>query len=261
MKYFASLTLPTGFGAPDATDPGSVDLHLEGGWVPELSEQQRRVGFNGTKVENLNRTSAFGRIGLTVGLPAGFSVGLGWVPSIEMDGVEANLLALSVGRSIWERDPWRLGLRLLGQIGTLEGDITCSRADVAGGSDPQLNPFGCEAPSSDQVDIQSLGAELSAAVRIGLDDNFELFGSLALVSHDLEFQVNARYSGIADRTLLLTDGTTTALTAGLNYFPAERWRVGGEIFYSPLDVTRPPAGSSQNDALWNLRVIGSYRIR
>ena len=261
MKYFASLTLPTGFGAPRADDPGSVELLLEGGSVPSLSEAERRVGFNGTKVEDINRTSVVGRLGATFALPAAFSLGVSWMPPLELDGVEANLLGLSLGRPVWDRDPWRVGLRLLGQAGTIEGDITCSRADVAGGDDPALNPFRCEEPSSDEMEIRSLGVELSASVQVGRDGSFEPFGSFAVVAHDLEFQIDAVHSGILDRTLLLTDGNTTAFTVGVNYFPADRWRLAGEIFYAPLDVNRPLASGSESDDLWNLRILGSYRIR
>ena len=55
MKYFASLALFTGMGVPEAMGPGKISIGFEGGIVPQLSEEQRRVGFDGAKVEDLNK--------------------------------------------------------------------------------------------------------------------------------------------------------------------------------------------------------------
>ena len=49
--------------------PWSVELGLESGWIPSLDAGQRRIGFNGTKEENVNRTPAYARPRVLVGLP------------------------------------------------------------------------------------------------------------------------------------------------------------------------------------------------
>ncbi|MEE8278611.1 MAG: hypothetical protein V3R89_07825, partial [Thermoanaerobaculia bacterium] len=46
MKYFTSVTLFTGMGVPRRMEPGSVEVGLEAGWVPTLSDRERTVGFN-----------------------------------------------------------------------------------------------------------------------------------------------------------------------------------------------------------------------
>ena len=76
-----------------------------------------------------------------------------------------------------------------------------------------------------------------------------------------DFQVNARYSGLNDRTLLLADGFTVSFTGGVSYAVTERFSISGEVFYSPLDVIRPPSTTSQNDGLFNIRSLITYRIR
>jgi hypothetical protein len=58
-----------------------------------------------------------------------------------------------------------------------------------------------------------------------------------------------------------SDGTTYAASAGLTFKPHEKWTWVGEAFYTPLDVLRPGANSEQNDPLFNLRTMLSYRIR
>ena len=64
-----------------------------------------------------------------------------------------------------------------------------------------------------------------------------------------------------DRTVLLTDGFTVSFTAGLAYVLTDRLSLSGEVFYSPLSVVRPPNASSQNDGLFNVRSLVTYRIR
>lgn len=257
MKYFASVALPTGLGAPEALPAGRVELTLEGANVPQLSVAERRVGFDGTKVEDLNKTEFFGRPRLLVGLPARWSLEVSYLPPIELSGVEPEIFALAVARPFWERGNGRLGLRAAGQYATFEGDFTCSADELAGGP----NPFDCEAPSSDTSTSRSVSVELSAATRLGSDDRWEPYGALIGTHMDLDFQVDARYAGLIDRTRLHTDGETLALAVGVGVRPAERWRGGLELFWSRLDVVRPPSTSREHDDLLNLRASLRYRVR
>ncbi|MEE8138878.1 MAG: hypothetical protein V3T81_08450 [Thermoanaerobaculia bacterium] len=261
MKYFTSVTLFTGMGVPRRMEPGSVEVGLEAGWVPTLSDRERTVGFSGTKTEELNRTSLFGRPRVQVGLPHGLSLTLSWVPPIEMSGVEPNLLAAALGRPLHDSDRWRLGLRVYAQYGTLEGDLTCSEGDVAGGDDPARNPFRCEVPSDDEMTLRSGSLEVSAAFPIGDRDQFEPYVALAGHYMDLDFQVNARYSGIIDHTLLLTDGVTASLTGGVRYTVSDRIGLSGEVFFTQLDVVRPPETRSRSEDLVNVRALVTYRVR
>jgi hypothetical protein len=260
MKYYASLNLLTGLGAPRAVEPGRIDLELEGAWVPSLSEAERTVGFNGTKTEDLNRTSVFVRPAVTIGLPKKLSLRLTWVPPIEAFGVEPNLLAVALGRPVHQARTWRLGLRGYAQHGTLEADFTCPEDVVAAGDNPELNPFNCVEPSNDEHQITTLGLEISWAKEPRAYGRWEPHVGLSVNYMDLEFQVDARHSGIVDRTRLVTDGVTVALTAGVTYHAGERWKLVGEAFYSPLEVTRPPSTSTANEGLFNIRALVSYKI-
>lgn len=263
MAYFSSVALLTGFGPPERLAPGAVELGLEGGWVPSLSERQRRVGFGGTKVEDLNRTDVFGRVRATVGLPGGFSATAAWVPPVELDDVETELYSLAIGRPLWEGSRWRTGWRLHGQTGTVEGPITCTAGDVAGGNDPEANPFGCQAPSNDEATLTYYGVELSAArvTRSG----FEPYLAASLNRFDNEFQVDALVFSIRDRTLLLSEGETWSLAAGGILPLGTRGRLAGEVLYTPLDVVRLDDDfeplPEETDELVNARVMFTWRLR
>lgn len=266
LKYFSGATLFTGLGVPERRPAGSVELGLEAGWIPSLSEEERRVGFNGTKVEDLNKTPVFARPRLTVGLPAAFSLTLGYVPPVEVGGARPNLVSLALGRPLVERQgkgnrAWRLGFRVFGQTGEIEADITCDRGAVEAGDDPVGNPFQCEEPSHDRVKLRYLGFDLGGSFEAGTAGRLEPYGSVLVSFLDPEMQVNARYSGLIDRTLQVTEGTLYALTVGARYAVSDAAGLVAEAFYSPLTIVRQPGGEKENQDFFNIRVLVSYRVR
>jgi hypothetical protein len=260
MKYYASLALPTAVGAPEPRAAGEVVLGVEGGAVPQLSDAERRIGFDGTKVEDVNKTRVFGRLRASVGLGKGAAVELAYTPPIEVGGATPNILAVALERPLVLAPSWRLGLRGYGQVGTIRADITCSADEVAAGDDAQRNPFRCVKPSEDESRQKIAGLE----VIVGYDgaSGLKPYAGFALSYMDLEFDVNAVYSGgrVEDRTVQLTSGTTVSATAGLTYEVGGRLRVTAELFYSWLSVVRPPSTASANEGFLNGRVLVSYRV-
>lgn len=261
MKYYASLALLTSMGAPETRAAGAIDLGFEGSYVPQMSDAERRIGFNGTKLEDVNKTSFFGRIRGSVGLGKGVALELGWTPPVLVGGAKPNIFALALGRPFALSETWRLGVRGYGQLGTIEADITCSADEAAAGDDLQQNPFQCVEPSQDESRQKVIGLELVA----GYDgeSRFKPYLGLGVNYMDLEFQVSAIYAGglVEDHNLQLTSGTTLSATAGLTFEAGERWRVTGELFYSWLGITRPPSTTSANEGFFNGRVFVSYRVR
>lgn len=259
MKYFTSVTLFSSMGVRELT-PGSFELGFEGGFIPTLDEDQQRVGFNGTKLEDLNKTSFFGRPRLSIGLPNRFFLEVGYVPPVRVGGVKPNLFALAVGRPVALNDSWKLGLRFHSQFGTLEGDITCDAETASAGNDPARNPYNCVEPSNDAHRQRTFGGEAVAAFAPEISRLRPYIG-VSFNYMDLEFQTNARVGDFLDQTLQMTDGTTVALTGGLDIAATEALSVRGELFYSWLSVTRPPSSSTANDGLFNVRFLVSYRLR
>ncbi|MEK6596483.1 MAG: hypothetical protein AABZ18_08210, partial [Pseudomonadota bacterium] len=110
MNYFTSATLLSGFSAPRSRALGSVEVGAELDWVPQLSSEQRRVGFNGTKEEDLNKAPIFGRPRITLGLPGRFALTLSYVPPIRIFGFKPNLFAFALERPLYERDALTIGM-------------------------------------------------------------------------------------------------------------------------------------------------------
>ncbi len=261
MKLFTSASLMTSLGPVEKRPAGELVLGFEAIVIPHLDQEQRTVGFGGRKEEELNRLPLWGRLRLDWGLGRGYSLSFGATPPLEVDGVEAGLLSLAVEKHLVERGRWRLGARAYGQTGSVKGDLTC-----AGGGAESFPPgspenlFGCEEPSSDEVTMDYLGLELVAGYRFAGRRNAALHFGVAWSFLDMEFQVDALTFGVRDRTLLRADGDTVSWTAGLSWDLGRRGRVGAELFYSALDVTR--LGQSQeNDPLLNVRAIYRLKVR
>ncbi len=259
MKYYTSLSLFTGMDVPRYRRAGEVDLALEGGQVPQLSEDQRRVGFDGTKVEDVNKTRVFGRLRGSVGVGTDLTLEVGYTPPLKVGGARPNLLALALGRP-FDLSSFRLGVRGFGQVGAIDADITCSAGEVAAGADPQRNPFDCVAPSEDRSHQKVAGLELT----VGYEGfkHLEPHIGVALDYMDLQFDINALYSGglVSDHETERTSGTTVSATAGVTFEISRRLRLGAELFYSWLSVVRPPATAAVNDGLLNVRFLVSYRV-
>jgi opacity protein-like surface antigen len=260
MKYYASLALLTGMGAPHALGAGELELGLEGGYVPQLNGAERRIGFHGTKLEDVNKTSFFGRVRGSVGVGGAMALELAYTPPIEKGGAKPNILALALSRPFKLSDGIWLGVRGYGQIGTIEADVTCSADEVAAGDNALANPFQCVEPSRDESRQKLIGLELA----FGYDarSRFKPYVGLGANYLDLEFHIDALYSGglVEDHGVLLTSGTTFSATAGLSYAASERWRVSAEVFYSWLKVARPPSTTSANEGFLNGRLFVSYRV-
>lgn len=263
MRWFAAALAPTGLGAPLGPRAGGVELGLELGSIPHLSDAERTVGFNGTKREDLNRSPAYARIRAGFGLGAGFGLELGWAPPVEIDGARANLVSLRLDRALVERNRFRLGAALLGSTGSIGGDITCDADTVAAGADPERNPLGCEEVSDDEMRLDSWGLELSAAWRFAGAPGVEIHVAAALLHLDSEFRVKARYDGLTDRSVLAFDGEQWSFATGIAHRANDRLRLAAELVYAPLDVVRDPFGRApaDNDPLVNLRLLAAWRLR
>jgi len=259
MAWFAAVAFPTALGT-ETLPPGAVELSLEGGWVPSLSEEQRSVGFLGNKPEDINRTSVFGRPRVAVGLPGRLTATLSWAPPADVDGVEPDVLSLSLARPLWEGERGRVAARLFGQRGELRGDLTCPR-DISGIANFQVNPYGCEQPSRDEMRLRVVGAELQAGTTLGGARAVSPYVAIAMSRLDAEFQVDARRNGFLDRTLLVTDGTFWSGTLGVSVDAGRRARLSGELVYTPLDVVGRAGKGKETDGLLNARVLLGYRVR
>lgn len=258
MAYMSAATLFHGFGPPGPVEPWTFRVGAGLGSIPHVSRDKARVGFDGTKFEDLNKTPVYGRLRAWLGLPADFTLELGWTPPVEIGGAKPRgIYGLALERPLLRRDRWSLGARLFAQSGRLEGDITCPPEVAALDPGSEGNPFGCREPSSDRVSLDHYGLELTGAARLD-GGRLEPFASLAVTRMDAEVQVRARVFGVLDRSVRSADGTLHTVRIGVVHRPAPRWEWQASADYTPLHVRRPPDRERDNDPFWSVRVMGRY---
>ena len=258
MNYFAASSLMTGFGESPALSPGRWEIAAELGHIPRLDEAQRRVGFNGFKTEDLNKSPVFGRLRLWLGLPAGWVAEVGYTPPLSIDGARArDLVAVAIGRRVFAHGRYALSARAFGQHGQAEGDITCP-AILAGVVDSERNPYGCRAASNDRIDLHYYGVDLTSAWTAA---PWQWHAGLGVARTELEVQVDALTYDVRDRSRLTARDTLPFIALGASRELGTRWSVGLEILHVPLTVRRDPGAPRERDPLTSLRLQLRYRSR
>jgi len=261
MRYMSAATHFSGFGVAVAQEPGSVRFGVELGHVPHVSTERRRVGLNGTKIEDLNKSPLFGRVRAWIGLPADLTLELAWTPPLEVDGVRPHrMFGAALERPLWQRGRWLGSLRLAHRRGEVHGDITCSRATAAEPAFSPGNPFGCRAPSRDRFRDHSTGLEIGSAWALA-DGRTQAFASYAQVRADLSTQVDAELSATFDRSRLDHRGWLRTASIGLQAQPRADWEWLAALQWTPLEVRRGDDLQARDDDLWSLRVMVRRRVR
>ena len=251
MNYVAASTFMTGFGATPSLTLGQWSVDAVFAYIPRLSEAQQRIGFNGTKLEDLNKTPVFGRARAMLGLPGGFVAEFGYTPPLQINGTKPrDLIALAIDRRMFERGAFSLSARAFGQHGRVGGDITCP-ATLAGVSDRQQNPFDCQAPSDDRVALNYYGAEVTSAWIAG---SWEAHVGLGAVRTELAVQVDSLTFNERDRSRLVARGVLPFTAVGVTRNIGPHWDAAVELLYVPLYVRRPPDFTRDADPLTSVRV-------
>ena len=189
-----------------------------------------------------------------------FSLIVAFDPPIRAFGIKPKLLALAVERPIYESDPWTIGLRAYGQMGSVDGAYTCPSSVVAFTPGSLENPYGCTAESSDTATLRYLGGEVSVAHE-GLG-RWKLSPHIAVgVNYfNTKFQVQAPTFGFIDHTLYTSHGFTVSGDIGVSYRLSGRLELSVDSLYTPLWVNRPSTGRYLVP-FYNVRALFSYRIR
>lgn len=257
MSYVAAASLMTAFGETPALASGHWIFAVDLGHVPRLSEAQQRIGLNGLKQEDLNRSPLFGRMRLMLGVPGGWVAEFGYTPPLAIEGTQPrDLVAVAIGNRVFERGPFSLSVRVFGQHGRVHGDITCP-GKLAGVADRRQNPFQCQAPSDDQVALNYYGVDLTSAWSAG---PWQAHAGVGASRTELVVQVDALTFDMRDRSRLVARGVLPFATIGASRDLDARWNMGVEVLHVPLRVRREPDAPRESDPLTSLRLQVRYRF-
>jgi hypothetical protein len=256
MNYMTASTLMTSFGEAPVLAPWQWRAALDVGHIPSLDDSQRRVGFLGTKEEDLNKSPVFGRIRVMLGLPAGFVVDVGYTPEVRLRGSQPReLFAVALGRKFYERDHFTFSMRAFGQHGRAHGDITCpgrlANAPLA------ENPYGCREPSDDRIVMNYYGVDATTSWSFR---PWQAYATLGYARTELEVQVDALTFDFRDRSLLTARGSWPFLAVGARHDIDRNWSLGFELLYVPLRVQREIDGATERDPFTGIRLQLAYRF-
>jgi hypothetical protein len=260
LKYFTSASLLSGLETPRTVKPGALSIGLEIGSLPPLTDAQQLVGYNGTEAQDLNKAPFFLRPRVEIGLPARLSLIVAVVPPVRMFGIKPKMLALALQRPIYETPSWAVGLRAYGQVGTVQGSYTCPESALAFEPGTPGNVDGCQAASSDTASLRYAGGEVSVAYGPDAPHRFSPHAAIGITYMDVAFQVGALTFGMIDHTRYFSHGVTASLSGGVSYRLTARLSLGMDVFYTPLSVRRGLGAPVQNDGLFNVRGLVSYRL-
>jgi len=147
------------------------------------------------------------------------------------------------------------------QLGSVQGAYTCPARTVAFEPGSVGNPDGCQAASSDKATLRYAGGEASVAYRPDAPYRLSPHAAIGLAYMNVGFQVNALTFGMIDHTHYLSHGMAVFASGGLSYRLTSRLILSTDVFYSPLSVRRGFGAPAQNDGLFNIRTLVTYRMR
>lgn len=236
-QLFGHFSVPLAFtqsGPPEAMRPGSFSMGLEATFLPHANRTMSTptICRPGKGPEHTNLLPGMLRPRLAVGLPAGFSAEVAWIPPIRVSGVRANLVGLALSKMMPLGSAYTLGLRAEASLGEIRAPITC---DTPALQDPNSECFdGTKSDDSYHPNILGLEATLGRRVANGRVGLYAGVGYNRLMPR---FRVNfTNRFGDTDRRRVEVDLDRLALTAGAGWTLSPGTELAGELYAMPADV-------------------------
>ena len=253
MAYTTSSSLNLGLIPPKSSVYGDINISAELSSIPKLSAAQQKIGFSGTKNEDLNKSPVFGRLRLGMGMGWNTTAELSWTPPFKINGAKPkNLWGLSISRSFMVNDEWHAGLRIFALQGSVFADVTCSkdRASIEPLTDG--NSVGCTGISNDKLTMDHRGIETSLSFN-ELRSGLKPWISLALSDIDPSVQVDAPLINGRELAFLRTQNKVQTYSMGVNFDYDKEYMLTLSGSYTPLSVDRPIKLDSNED-YWTIRI-------
>ena len=253
MSYTSSSSLNLAQIAPNKVEVGDLSVSVELGSIPSLSNEQQKVGFNGLKDEDLNKSPIFGRIRFSLGLPWDITGEASITPPLEIDGAKPKTLwGLAFSRPFIEGESIEFGTRIFLTRGQVEADVTCSKETALIEPYKPGNLSGCIGTSNDQLSVDHEGIEFILAYKSSLK-GFKPWISFASTQLNSSVKVDAPLQSGQELVNLSSEGTIQTYSLGVNYSLSERQILTFASSYTPLDVLRP-VNLDDRDSFWNFKI-------
>ena len=252
MSYMTAASLNLSDKFPEVLTLGQFNITAAISTIPELNEEQQRIGFGGFKSEDLNKSPVFGRGKITSGFYWDSIIELSWTPPLEIDGAKPEQMwGLAIAKQIYTNEVFNLGMRLYKFNGQATASVTCSEENVMQPLYSPGNISGCIGTSKDQIDMSHDGIEILFQRESSI--GFKPWFSLASTRLKPSVQINAPLELIQEEAFIETSGRLMTLNLGLNYKLSDNWLLNLGTSYTPIDVQRPEM-TGGNDNFWNIKI-------
>lgn len=240
-KLLAHYSAPIAF-APQTGPAFARDRLVLGGdftYIPKPDPAVESTGtcFNGKKSTQLS--PVFPRARLTIGLPSGIGLEVGYLPPARVAGAKANLVsgAVSVARPFLSvgGQPITAAARVHATRGYVNGAITCND-DALQQSNPSGPCYGSK-ESNDTFRPNMWGID-GAVGRSFLDRRLDLYAGGGMTWLSPRFRVGfTDATGYHDRTRVEVDLHRLSAFGGATYHLAGIWSGTAQVYSFPEDVT------------------------
>jgi len=252
MAFMNASAQNLGQKPPRSVNIGDVSISAELSSIPHLSKEQQRIGFSGSKDEDLNKTPAFGRLRANFGLSGNINAELSWTPPLKINNSKPNdLWGAALSKPIFNNETIGLGLRFFILRGGVIASVTCSEDVLSFAPYSPNNIVGCIGLSNDKLQMNQDGVEVSLFFNNSL--TIIPWLSFASSSIDSSVEIDAPLQHTRERRTVNSSGSIQTISFGLNYELNENLDFNLSSSYTPLDVQRPVA-TSGNDNFWNIRL-------
>jgi hypothetical protein len=261
LKRFDAALLPSTMFpvAPDESrHAGTISVGVEADWLPMLSAAQETVGFDGTKLEDLNKAPALIRPLIGVQMPWKLRAFATAPPPISTFGIKPRLFAFGVERPLPRPGSWTIDWQAYGQVGSVKGAFTCPASAVAAPPGSPANPTYCIALSSDIASLHYVGTQLQVGHSLPQLPNLVPHAFVAGTFDDVAFRSHAPITFGLAQTRQWARGGMFSTGGGGSYLFNRRISFTVDFFYAPLEVSRTEGAPVTNDGLFNVRGLLSY---
>ncbi|HKQ97884.1 MAG TPA: hypothetical protein VJV75_08420 [Candidatus Polarisedimenticolia bacterium] len=229
MGYYASAIAFTPLGRQGGR---VIEVGIDLGYLPSLSEEDRETTFAGAKVENTNFTSVLPRARVRFTAAPGWLVEAGVFPSVQARGVTPEQYTAAVSAKLFGdekvRSYWLRGHYLAADI---VGPITCDEDAV---EDPNNRVCYLGQPSEDHFKPTTYGLEFVIDGQAFLDQGLRWYAAGGLERQALDFQtyfING-FGRLDDQELIARVNRLT-LAGGLTWSADPGVVVAIEMSYVP----------------------------
>jgi len=241
-KLLAHYSAPITF-APQV-GPGFARGHVVVGadltYIPKPDPALERTGrcFM-PKDESTQLSPVFPRPRLSIGLPLGMGLEIGYLPPVRVAGAKANLIsgALSIARPIVGTGPQSIvaSARVHATRGYVNGAITCSD-DAIQQTDPNAACYGTkESNDTFRPNMWGIDGSIGRSFR---DGRVGLYAGGGYTWLAPRFRVGFdQLDGFQDRTRVEVDLHRASVFGGATYRLAGIWSATAQVYSVPVDVT------------------------